>query len=216
MKRHAVVLVLLFLLIAVVPTFAGNDINCKDQPLDDILELQVPPGDKIEDVPTVKGSYHNIIVDSHCYIGPEAQVTGKIIEPDDTEWTIYVDAQATVRGQIIERGDGDVRFNVGKDGVFNGTIKEEGSGNVHIWVDGFFRGSVMENDDGWLEIVVFGWPVSNGPGTFNGSAVEKDGGNATLIIEDRDIDGTYHGTFKEKGDGECDIDQPDGSNITCK
>lgn len=216
MMKYAVVLVLLFLLIAVVPTFAGNDINCKDQPPGVILKDQVPPGDVITGVPTVKGSYHNIIVDSHCYIGPEAHVTGKIVEPDDTEWTIYVDAQATVKGQIRERGDGDVRFNVGKGGVFKGKIVEEGSGNAHIWVDGFFRGRVEENDEGWLKIVVFGWPISNGPGTFIGSAVEKDDGEAHLIIEDRDIDGTYRGVFRENGDDGCYIDQPDGSNITCR
>ena len=139
MKKYAVLLVLLVALIAVVPTFAGDDVYCSDFEFTAIPYLQVPGSDFLV-VKGVVGNYNNdIIVDCDCYLTKDAIVNGKIIETGNTEWSIFVDASARINGDIEEKGEGSVFFNVGHGGVYNGNIKEEGIENAYENMSSTFK-----------------------------------------------------------------------------
>jgi hypothetical protein len=204
MKKFTLVLVLLVALIAVVPTFAGDDTVCDEQFPEDTFPLstedsQVPGGTFTARI-VPAGNYNKIIVNRNCYLAPGVIVNGNVIEPDnDEDYSIYVDPQATVKGNIKETGRGDVRLTVGQLMTFRGTIREKGPGNVLLWIDGFFTGTVEEQDDGNLRIDVFGDDPDAGPGTYNGNAVEMDVGDACLVINEL---GVYNGNFRQQGEGE--------------
>jgi hypothetical protein len=182
-------------------------------------QIPEPPGGEYHEAYWVTGGpYIGIIVDNgDCYIAANATVYGSVIEPSDTDWSIYVDPASKVYGDIEEKGDGDVRMTVGGEQLYQGKVKEEGPGNVWLWIDGMFSGRVEEMNDGWLRIDVFGDYPSAGPGTFNGKVVEEGSGDATLVIE---APGGYNGIFKEEGPGDCYVqsewrDQQPRGRIMC-
>lgn len=222
MKKLVLLFAQLVSLIAVVAVHAGDDVCCSSFPYVDDVEGVIPRFFEGEQLPAhaVPAGKHNydIIVNSDCYISPLAVVNGNLIDSEDGDWSIYIDPEASVNGTIEEKGAGDVRITVGNGEVFNGNIKEEGPGFVWVWVDGFFGGNIEEQNEGFVDVHVFGAAPAGGPGSFNGNALEKDGGDARLSI---DAPGDYNGNFIEEGPGGCGVNielpeqQPRG-NIECK
>jgi hypothetical protein len=220
MKKYAVILVLLSVLIAVVPVSAGNKLFCSEFGIvAPIPDQQVPGSDGVVVNWVPAGNYNtDIFVDCDCYISAEAFVVGDVIEKSGTDWSIFIDASARITGNIEEKGKGSVFFNVGNSGDYTGNIEEKGPGLIWVWVDGYFNGNVEENGVGELIVQIFGDYPSAGPGTFNGNAVEKGSGDGSLWIE---APGAYNGDFSAQGQGVCyaQIESPNQQpnlNIDCK
>jgi hypothetical protein len=219
-KKYAVILVLLIVLLAVIPASAGNKIYCSDFDIVAPIPVQQVPGSDGEIVNWVPaGTYNsNILVDCDCYISAGAFVEGNVIEKSGTDWSIYIDASARITGNIEEKGNGSVFFNIGQLGVHTGDIEEKGPGQVWVWVDGFFNGNVEESGPGRVRVDIFGDYPSAGPGTYNGYVMEKGSGDGELWIE---APGAYNGDFSAQGQGTCYVRietpdlQPNGT-INCK
>ena len=98
---------------------------------------------------------------------------------------------------------------VGHNQLYIGNIWERGDGNVYVLVDGVFYGEVVEQNEGDVDVQVYGGCPSAGPGLFIGSTVEKGPGDAYLGVSEGESpcwqDGTYEGDFTEKGPGNCYI-----------
>ena len=154
---------------------------------------------------------YNIIVDVTCHVSGGAIVNGNISEPRNTDYSIYVFSTGIVNGNIEEKGPGLVFVVVGGDQLYVGDISEKGDGMVKVWVDGVFHGNVVEQNNGDVDIQVFGGFPSGGPGFFIGSTLEKGAGDAFLGVSEeegtdpRRGDGHYDGSFTEKGPGICYI-----------
>jgi hypothetical protein len=150
---------------------------------------------------------YNIIVDVTCHVEAGAIVNGNLIEPGNTDYSIYVFSSGIVNGNIKEKGPGLVFVDVGGvDQLYVGNIFEKGEGMVKVWVDGVFHGNVMEQDEGDVKIEVFDGCPSAGPGVFIGSTMEKGPGDAYLSVREGECsteDGYYEGDFTEKGPGIC-------------